>query len=826
MPLQRVPINNFRGGLNTRDGPFDLQPNESPDLLNVTVSNLVGQLQVRQGKARFDTSGMPSTAADNMQQVVLGSTIRWIMLSINGSIYSCSTSGTVAKLFSGTSNTVWSFAQYPDASGVDKVWCMNGVDTAQEWNGTASTTSDWAATTGTLPAGNMVKVYGNRLWVTGVAATPQRIFFSPFGDPEATTAAYGFIDLRGPEDELDSFIDFGELGTRLYAFKRNSVWVINDPTTLANRRLGAPGVASRFQVIDFNEKLYWFNAQGIWSTAGVTIAYESGSINSWFPSNLNYAAIATARLTATRDSYPRLLLTVATGAHTVPDTMIESVPNINFRRIGGRRYLLLPAYFIHTLPMQAMAPVNLLGNGPWTVIGSDSQKTSLYTVFSGSTDDGSPIVAHWKSSWMAIQGEEPFERIRRLNVDLYGDAIVDVFKDFNTTPDFSATLPNPTTGTDITWDGPSPSPPTPPPPPAPPTPSGVPAGATMPTTGFVSPASGLTWLTPFFSEDFLTTVHLGSWPSASDSAVPGVTYNSQWNQPNQGGSDSPGHNVHPGSGADPSGANGGPALSGNGNGLWQNDQTCCVGGSSGITINPSNAPPALAGLVIPPSVFACVQYVPSGGTYSGKPLGCCISPAISGLNRENTGVSPYMGIAFRFRVVNWGQGSSAAFKFVPLMWPTGAVSGSELDLVEADYLGNQGSFCSYAFHSIGAGGSIVNYMTNIGGTPLNVIPGTTPGWGPSNVPNSPSQFDLQNWHTGFWEWYAGGTAFWIDGTLMAQQSNGYNPNEWGSPVGPIAVPTDNMYFSIQCETSTLGTQPWHNNWAIPQIDWIVAMKHS
>jgi hypothetical protein len=54
---------------------------------------------------------------------------------------------------------------------------------------------------------------------------------------------------------------------------------------------------------------------------------------------------------------------------------------------------------------------------------------------------------------MAIQGEEPFERVRRLNVELQGDAIVDVFKDFSTTPDFSATLPSAAVaGGDFIWD--------------------------------------------------------------------------------------------------------------------------------------------------------------------------------------------------------------------------------------------------------------------------------------------------------------------------------------------------------------------------------------
>lgn len=453
MPLQRVPINNFRGGLNTREGPFDLQPNESPDLSNVTISNLVGQLQVRQGITFFAgvDADEPNAQAQNMQQVVLNVSTRFIIFSVAGNIHILNIGDDATTLiYTGTANTVWSFAQYPDADDVDHVWCLNGTDPPQKYDGTSI--ADWVASNGDIPSGNMLKVYGNRLFIVGATSTPQRIFFSPFGDPEATTDVYGFIDLRGPEDELDSFIDLAELGTRLYAFKRESVWVINDPSTLANRRLGAPGVAGRFMVTEMNAKLYWFNGQGLWSTAGVAIAYESGSINNWFPQHMNYSAIETVRLLATRDSYQRLFLIVPSSISTFPDVLIEVVPNINFRRIGGRRYLLLPAFFLHTISMQSFCNVNIQGNGPWTVVGSATDQSALFTLFKGSDDNGIPITAYWKSAWMAIQGEEPFERIRRCNVELYGDAIVDIYKDFNPSPDFSATLPNPLSSQDSIWD--------------------------------------------------------------------------------------------------------------------------------------------------------------------------------------------------------------------------------------------------------------------------------------------------------------------------------------------------------------------------------------
>lgn len=453
MSLQRIPINNFRGGLNTRDGPFDLQPNESPDLQNVTITALVGQLQVRLGKTRFDTNS-PAATIDHARQTILtnsGTSYHWLMCSINGSVYSCDTAGNFTLRFTGTVATIWDFAQMPDASGVDHVWMMNGVDAPQKWDGVAGTTSAW-----TNPGANYgrLQVWRNLMVLCpgGVAtSTQQRLFFSYAGDPEATVQAYTPLDIRGDDDELDSLNEINVLADRLYAFKNRSVWIVTDPGTLANRRVDEPGCTGRFQSDVSEDKLYFFNEQGLWSTAGVQVALESGSITNYFPQHLNLAAISKVRVMGTRDSYPRILVTLPIDGSSVNNVMIEVVPHINFRRIGGRRYLLLPAFMLHSFDASCL--INFKGaDGEWGVYGGSASAHKLYRYFNGTTDDGATITAYWTSAWMAIQGEEPFERIRRLNVELSGDVIVDVLKDFNVSPDFSATMTNPSTGGDEIWD--------------------------------------------------------------------------------------------------------------------------------------------------------------------------------------------------------------------------------------------------------------------------------------------------------------------------------------------------------------------------------------
>src|SRR5436190_20182553 len=135
MSLQRVPLKDFRGGLNTRDGPFDLMQNESPDLLNVTLSSLVGTLEMRKGKTRLDVSGMPATAPDFMKQVVIGNNKRFLMMSIAGSIYACKPNGEVIKLKTGTAGAIWDFEVFSDLAFKDWVYCSNGVDAPQKWDG-------------------------------------------------------------------------------------------------------------------------------------------------------------------------------------------------------------------------------------------------------------------------------------------------------------------------------------------------------------------------------------------------------------------------------------------------------------------------------------------------------------------------------------------------------------------------------------------------------------------------------------------------------------------------------------------------------------------
>jgi hypothetical protein len=289
--------------------------------------------------------------------------------------------------------------------------------------------------------------------LTPTGAAPTRVFFSKPGDPEQTTGAFDSVDIRGDDDDVEANTDLNVLADRLYIFKHNSIWMISDPTTLVNRRIGEPGCFGRFQSDVCNNKLYFFNEQGLWSTAGVAVAYESGSINSFFSARFNVSQIAKVRVLATRDTYPRILIALPIDTNSFNNALIEAVPNINFRRIGGRRYLLLPAFMLHTIDAASLANFRPTVPGQWGVFGGRTFVGQLHHFFNGTTDAGTQIAAHWRSAWMAIQGEEPFERIRRFNIELQGDITASVYKDFNGTADYTTIVNSDSLWSGGTWAG-------------------------------------------------------------------------------------------------------------------------------------------------------------------------------------------------------------------------------------------------------------------------------------------------------------------------------------------------------------------------------------
>lgn len=145
-----------------------------------------------------------------------------------------------------------------------------------------------AAWAGTPPVGHIIRSWKNMMLVSGVSTQPQRLYFSAVNNPESWPAN-NFIDIKSVDDENDTIVGLYPIEDYLLVFKQRSVWVVTDPVTFDNRRIGSIGCLGPQFISDFEERVYFYSGVGggIYSTDGDSIVYESKFARSLFgPSDL------------------------------------------------------------------------------------------------------------------------------------------------------------------------------------------------------------------------------------------------------------------------------------------------------------------------------------------------------------------------------------------------------------------------------------------------------------------------------------------------------------------------------------------------------------
>lgn len=412
--------------------------------MNVVLTER-GALEQRAGKTRFDTSGAPASPPNHIRNWYPTSSTRRIILSVNGDIYSCTTAGAFSLLFDGTAATTWCFEQGQDGSNVEMLWALNGVNNPKKIS-TAGAVSDWA---NSPPNGTMLRMWRNRMCIAGVAGFPQRLYYSDIGNPESPAATYGtnFIDIKTTDDDLDPITWLEVIGDRLLVFKKQSVWMVYDSNSFANERLGGPGCEDRFMSCVSEGRCYYFHRSGVWSvTADSSPEFESEAIEDFITSNLNYANISKVRLAASRDR--RVFVSLPFGSATENSRVLELVPYLRRSRREGSRAS-NGAWTVHDYNCSALCTFRPVNQD--VLMGGDTA-SGLMQLFNGTNDNGAAIKAWWKFGWRAIAAEEPYERVRRVNVELSGRVVASVFVDFSPGSKYSQLLET-SADADPLWDG-------------------------------------------------------------------------------------------------------------------------------------------------------------------------------------------------------------------------------------------------------------------------------------------------------------------------------------------------------------------------------------
>lgn len=392
----------------------------------------------------YTTEGIGADAIDHIRPWYVGSK-RNLMISANGKIKRLEGGKTgLEELFAGTAGTTWCFEQMeynPGAEYKDSLWAMNGTDAPKKWDGTTFT--NWG---GKPPNGTMLRVWKNMMIVAGHKKFPQRLFFSDIANPESpedeTNGGYGnrWIDVRTSEDDLDPITWLEIIDDVLLVFKKRSVNAIFDSTDFAFQRIANVGCEGRFQSCVVDDRCYFVNRSGVYSvTANGSLRYESLNIEPLFkgtgPEGLEGIDLGQLATSARMASLPNGRVYLAcTPAGTVANRwLLEAYPRM--RGAGGRSDPRTP-WVKHSFAKRCVksmctyrtkdSEVDKVVAGMTNEAGASPELVSLFE----SVRDGlEPISWQWRSGYKSLIAEEPYERVRRVNLLMKGKLIARMITD-------------------------------------------------------------------------------------------------------------------------------------------------------------------------------------------------------------------------------------------------------------------------------------------------------------------------------------------------------------------------------------------------------------
>lgn len=439
MGLQRAPVQRF-GGLNTVTPPYDLDPEEAQYLQNVrypvgvlTMEHL-RQRQGMQAKLNGFAGGAPALSVGPMEN---GCDLNGgdLVMSGDGDVWrglpdDTFAPPTISRIFDGGAYVgKYALCEF-SAPSINRRVLIAPCDTPntpahQQWDG--ATCTAWA---NNFPGGsNVIKsmvTWRGRVVATGTDVA--RIYYTAVGGTDFIAAGSGTIDLYDQSGSAN--VELLVHNNNLYLIKQESIWMIYDPVTFANRLLCTVGCGSFQRHISVScpvdRRIYWFNQRTglIYSSNGeVDFAVE----NSKAPVPNNRTETTSWNMMA----YDPSMMSVVLNWQTIPNsgTDTDRMDELCVR-IGNPEGHPVLRHFIRSKMIvngYVKGPIAAFGWRPSLLTSAATNLTRIYDPFATQgSDDGSAISSLWSSGWLPVISEEPVERIRRVNFLYHGLMNVDI----------------------------------------------------------------------------------------------------------------------------------------------------------------------------------------------------------------------------------------------------------------------------------------------------------------------------------------------------------------------------------------------------------------
>ena len=277
--IRVVQADDYTGGLNLEANVFQLEPNQSADMLNVDI-NQRGGVQRRLGCVRMNNNGIGALGGVTAGTFYPQRLFSWdapqgrkLMLSTLDKVYYATTQNFTDLGVTGDATFGTQFASWSTTSTAYLYMNMGASYSGRKWDGTTVTTltpsgtgawqNDLTTPTGThMPKSQHVTVHQERLWVAYTnedsVSHPNRVRFSHPLFPESWRED-DYIDIVGGGTGITGIVPFAG---HLVVFKPRAVFAIygyNDDT---------------FQVVELTREVGAFNTR-CWAVSDYGIYFFS-----------------------------------------------------------------------------------------------------------------------------------------------------------------------------------------------------------------------------------------------------------------------------------------------------------------------------------------------------------------------------------------------------------------------------------------------------------------------------------------------------------------------------------------------------------------------
>ena len=267
-------IKNFAGGLNQSADDSLLSVNQSRDAQNVDVSS--GTLKTISGYSKYISTAAPAGITRLMKfyknNTSTGAVTSYLLAATATAIYYW-TGSAWSALATGLTNGDWDYFNY-QIGATDVVIMGNGSDVMKKWDGTT-----FANLGGNPPNMKSVTLHSERIWGTGVKATPDSAYYSDTigkghtGPENWTISEDGAGVINVPTWDGGVCIGISNIFSDVVIFKTNNIFRIvgTYPSVYEVKQVySSVGAIAEKTIVSGNDRAFFLSKDGLYYYNGVS----------------------------------------------------------------------------------------------------------------------------------------------------------------------------------------------------------------------------------------------------------------------------------------------------------------------------------------------------------------------------------------------------------------------------------------------------------------------------------------------------------------------------------------------------------------------------